>query len=310
MSKQFDAPMVCNQFHLSAYVPSQTMTAADLINATRCQSLWISNFKRTLANTTISKVLANWLEQTLHHSTKDTRMNPSHHPALDNGFSMYYQEACTTKSYKKKIHFHKGRDQIPYGYPICITGEVRDAYINNSFDLSTRKEFLSKISLSCIDKKKQTKMTPPYALTLENVTTDVGPVSTQGQRKIVARHYNGFLLTPGIVYHIASKMQNSLLSDNYGNLFKVGIINFITRFGNYMQKSLHLKIHRAYSKYTKMTATYINGCTGKEQIIPVTMFLVMLYNACFMYQSDKKSNLLILALDTFDLGLVLIMKKL
>jgi hypothetical protein len=71
-------------------------------------------------------------------------------------------------------------------------------------------------------------MMPPYALTLENVTTDVGPLSTQGQRKIDARHYIGFLLTPGIVYHIASKMQNSLLNDHYGNPFEVGIINFIT----------------------------------------------------------------------------------
>jgi hypothetical protein len=145
-------------------------------------------------------------------------------------------------------------------------------------------------------------MMPPYALTLENVTTDVGPVSTQGQRKIVVRHYNGFLLTPGIVYHIASKLQNSLLNDRFGNPFRVGIINFITQFGNYMQKSPHLKSHGVYSKYINMTATYINGCAGKEQIIPVTMFLVMLYNACFMYQNDKKSNLLISALDTFDLG--------
>ncbi len=51
-----------------------------------------------------------------------------------------------------------------------------------------------------------------------------------------------------------------------------------------------------------MTATYVNGCGSKEQIIPVTMFLVMLYNACFMYQSDKRSNLLMTALDTFNLG--------
>jgi hypothetical protein len=144
-------------------------------------------------------------------------------------------------------------------------------------------------------------MTPPYALTLENVTTDVGPVSTQGQRKIDARHYNGFLLTPGIVYHIASKLQNSLLNDRFGNPFRVGIINFITQFRNYMQKSPHLKSHGVYSKYINMTATYINGCAGKEQIIPVTMFLVMLYNSCFMYQNGKKSNLLISALDTFDL---------
>ncbi len=51
-----------------------------------------------------------------------------------------------------------------------------------------------------------------------------------------------------------------------------------------------------------MTATYINGCAGKEQIVPITMFFLMLYNACFMYQKDKKSNLLVSALDTFDLG--------
>jgi hypothetical protein len=51
-----------------------------------------------------------------------------------------------------------------------------------------------------------------------------------------------------------------------------------------------------------MTATYISGCAGKEQKVPVTMFLVMPYNACFMYQKDKKSSLLVSALDTFDLG--------
>ena len=61
------------------------------------------------------------------------------------------------------------------------------------------------------------------------------------------------------------------------------------------KKSPHLKIHGAYSKYVNMTATYINQCAGGEQIVPVTMFLVMLYNACFMYQKDKKSNLLLSA---------------
>jgi hypothetical protein len=47
---------------------------------------------------------------------------------------------------------------------------------------------------------------------------------------------------------------------------------------------------------------FINGCAGKEQIIPVTMFLIMLYNACFMYQNGKTSNLLISALNTINLG--------
>jgi hypothetical protein len=190
MSKKIGAPMFQNQFHLSAYVPKQTMNAADLIEATQLQSSWISNFKRTLGNTTISKVLANWVENTLHHSMKETRTNPSYHPASANSHNMYYQEACTTNSYKKRIHPYEGEDQIPYGYPVCITGEVWDAYINNPFDMSTRKEFLSTISLSCIDEKKETKMTPPYALALENVTMDIGPISTHGQRKIDAMHYN------------------------------------------------------------------------------------------------------------------------
>ncbi len=51
-----------------------------------------------------------------------------------------------------------------------------------------------------------------------------------------------------------------------------------------------------------MTAQFVNECTGKVQIIPVMTFLVILYNACFMYQSDKKSNMLITALDKLDLG--------
>jgi hypothetical protein len=48
---------------------------------------------------------------------------------------------------------------------------------------------------------------------------------------------------------------------------------------------------------------YIQGCADNvNQIIPVMLFLVMLYNACFTYQDDKSKNLLIRALDRFDLG--------
>ncbi len=104
------------------------------------------------------------------------------------------------------------------------------------------------------------------------------------------------------MYHLASKITISLVTDRYGNQFEVGIINFIAQFGNYMRKAPYLKIHGAYSKYVDTTAQYVNGCIGEVQIIPVTMFFVMLYNTCFMYQSDKKSNMLITVLDTFDLG--------
>ncbi len=68
---------------------------------------------------------------------------------------------------------------------------------------------------------------PPYAITFKNLTTDVGPITTYKGRKIDARHYNGYLIIPGIVYHIASKITNSLVTNRYRNPFEVGIINFI-----------------------------------------------------------------------------------
>ncbi len=265
--------------------------------------MWISNFKKSLATTTISKILAIWLETTLHHSTKETRSNPKYHPSLGkNGHSMHYQEACLVHTYKSKIHPPDGNDKVAYLYPDCLGGLNWDAYIRNPFDLTTRKDFLNTISLLCLDKMKHNKMSPPYAITFQHLTSNVGPVTTYTGRKIDARHYNRYLIMPGIVYHIASKITNSLVTDRYGNPFEVGVINFIARFGNYTRKTPYLKIHGAYSKHVEMTAQYINGCTGNTQIIPLTMFLVMLYNACFMYQKDKKSNMLITALDTFDLG--------
>jgi hypothetical protein len=91
MPGDFDVPMVQDPVHLSAYVPKNDMNAAELIEATRLQSVWISNFKRTSASTSISKVLVNWFENTLQHSSTDTRRNPSYRPLLANGHSMYYQ---------------------------------------------------------------------------------------------------------------------------------------------------------------------------------------------------------------------------
>jgi hypothetical protein len=79
------------------------MNAAELIEVAKLQSVWISNFKKTLASTSISKVLVNWFENTLQHSSTDTRRNPSYRPLLANGHSMYYQEGCTTERYKKRV---------------------------------------------------------------------------------------------------------------------------------------------------------------------------------------------------------------
>ncbi len=48
--------------------------------------------------------------------------------------------------------------------------------------------------------------------------------------------------------------------------------------------------------------TCISGLTGDSQIVLVTMFLVMLYNACFMFKNNNETNLLTTVLDTLDLN--------
>ncbi len=65
-----------------------------------------------------------------------------------------------------------------------------------------------------------------------------------------------------------------------------------------------MQLHAAHSHYCSDVneIKYIQGCDGIHHIIPVTLFPVLLYNACFMFQHNKTTNLLISALDHFDLG--------
>jgi hypothetical protein len=107
------------------------------------------------------------------------------------------------------------------------------------------------------------------------------------------------------LYSICHQRQKNIgVNELCGSTFEVNVINFAARYGNYTRKSLIVIIHGAYSKYIDVMTDvkWINGLTGKNQIVPVTMFLVMLYNACFMFQQDKETNMLITALDTFELG--------
>jgi hypothetical protein len=89
-------------------------------------------------------------------------------------------------------------------------------------------------------------------------------------------------------------------TDIFGQQYEVKLIQFITRYGYATRPNPYCKLHEAYPRYTNMpNATYIIICDDVNRIIPITMFLVMLFNACFMYQPEKDTNLLILALNNF-----------
>ncbi len=84
---------------------------------------------------------------------------------------------------------------------------------------------------------------------------------------------------------------------------KKSFFQYITRYGVYTRANPYCKLHGAYTKYTKIhNISYINNCDGWNKIISVTMFLVTLFNACFMYQTNPCNNLLFIALTGFDYG--------
>ncbi len=96
------------------------------------------------------------------------------------------------------------------------------------------------------------------------------------------------------------------MSQHLGKKYENDLINFLTRFGYATRTGPYCKLHGAYIQYTKVQhISYINGCQDKEQIIPVTLFLIMLFNACFTYQKSKANNMLVDTLDTFNLNTTL-----
>jgi hypothetical protein len=71
---------------------------------------------------------------------------------------------------------------------------------------------------------------PPYGILWMSLTSNVGPIEKK-RRLINVRHMNAFLIVPGIVYNLSTKLQKGVLHDHLGQNQEKNLINFITRFG-------------------------------------------------------------------------------
>jgi hypothetical protein len=80
------------------------------------------------------------------------------------------------------------------------------------------------------------------------------------------------------------------------------MINFICRYAFLTRAYNQNSTHPAVAEYLpEVKAEYLNTCKGTYQVIPVAVFIMTLYNACFMFQKDKMDNLLIKGLERFDM---------
>jgi hypothetical protein len=190
------------------------------------------------------------------------------------------------------------------GYPTVINCAEWTNYVKKPFNWFTI--YLNHTSPSTPCSRHPTiKFTPPYGLTFASFTDDVGVVDKKTKtRAIVAGHMNGYLIIPGIVYHLSTKLQKGVTHDRLGQDTEVKLIEFLTQFGYATRKSPTVQLHAAHMHYCSDVneTKYIQECEGIHCIIPVTLFLVALYNACFTFQHNKTTILPISALDCFGLG--------
>jgi hypothetical protein len=181
------------------------------------------------------------------------------------------------------------------GYPTVINCAEWTNYIKNPFDWFTRQIYLDRKSPSTPISRHPTRiLTPLYGLTFASVTDDVGVVGKKTKtRTIAAGHMNGYIIILGIVYHLSTKLQKGVTHDHLGKDTEVKLIEFPNRFGYATRKSPTVQLHVAHMHYCSDVneTRYIQGCDGVHCIIPVTLFLVLLYNACIMFQHNKTTNL-------------------
>jgi hypothetical protein len=123
-------------------------------------------------------------------------------------------------------------------------------------------------------------------------------------RKINAGHVNAYLIIPGIVFHLSATLEKGNIREHVGREKEMQLIQFLCRFGYTTRKGQTMMLHVAYTHYCQgiNETNFLQGCLSYYCIIPVALFLTTLFNACMTYQEDKTTNLLIPALNHFDIG--------
>ncbi len=105
-------------------------------------------------------------------------------------------------------------------------------------------------------------------------------------------------MIPSIVTVLHAKIKNEIPSKIVADPTYKHMINFICRYAFLTRAYNQNSTHPAVAEYLpEVRAEYLNMCKGTYQVIPVAVFIMTLYNVCFMYQTNNTDNLLIKALE-------------
>ena len=302
------ATMLKKTMMVTAYIPnSKKLDINKIFKAMVAQSKHVCDNKHTSAARTLPTLLSDWLRQ----CAPKTMDNVSYTfvPSITMRFTI--QTAMDDIKYTKyKLSHNKESDEknmtditITNWLPECITDSNWITFIRNPFDMEYLNEFTHLSLTSKVKDAPEITCSPPHRITLKNITEDVLPI-TKGTQNVDVRQINAYQIIPGLVYTLYSKLSGHILKEILNNDEVVNIINYVTRYCYATRSSPYVTMHGACQDYRIPIKQFLNSCEGELEIIPVTVLLVSMYNSCYTFQreTDKRENLLILALEKLELG--------
>jgi hypothetical protein len=130
---------------------------------------------------------------------------------------------------------------------------------------------------------------------------DVGGTKNAG-RKVDPSFYNRYHMLPSIITMLHAKTKKEIPTKIVSDAANKAMINFTCRYAFLTRAYNQNSTHTAVVVYLpEVKSEYLNSCKGTYQVIHVAVFIMTLYNACFMFQTDMTDNLMIKALEQFDL---------
>ncbi len=187
-----------------------------------------------------------------------------------------------------------------------MTGKKWRKYSSDGMNSKLRGVFTKTLQL--VGQKKE-RISVPLALHYQTITDDVQVETNKnkGERYLDSGHMNAFILTPPITTILNAKLHYKTLRNMVNDEANANTVFFICRYQYWTKPSTNNKVHPALIYYCPSSVAefkknfFINYLMGYDRVVPVTIFLVTMYNACMLYQKDKTTNLLIPTLQRFDM---------
>jgi hypothetical protein len=318
--REIIAPMLTEPFPIKCIIPHKVEgvppqgSVGEFTRRLCKYSELISDMKKTSAANSSFSLLSKALKNELNLCNREDRNKEDKSIIVEHRYTI--QTQIKGKTHAEKMKTHQNDDKELYGWCDLLDTDEWHMFIKDPLDDDKRARFLDRMTyrssvtnqaildvMSPCFESAVVNPYPPYGISYKSMSIDVGEV-IKSRRKVDPRHYNAFDLLPRIITILHAKETNELISKTAEKQSNTAMINFVCRYGygtrEYNQNSLHTAA-LTYLPDIYTDNSYLNNCKGIYQVIPVAVFLMTCYNACFMFQIDKTENMMIETLERLDL---------